>query len=248
MPRPTNSLITGCMAGADANDIAERYFEFLTTCYVDDDGKKRQHAPASFVETLREVHASYRPRYDLSACLAGTQKGFCGRVWFWSDLHFFHTGIIKYAGRPFQSAEEMNNALLANCLSRVSADDILVFGGDIMIGNLAGANRILRAIPGYKINVIGNHDIDANSKQPMRLAVDEVAACLGFQYQGSRFFVSHMPISEELLDADQRNIHGHIHRASIHPTLGTGERHLSICVENMAYAPALLESLLLQRR
>lgn len=221
---------------------AERYFNFLETQYVGEDGTRRQPAPGNFVQCLREVHAEQSPRYDLSACLAGAQPGFDGRVWCWSDLHFFHTNIIKYCERPFATAEEMNNALLKNCLACVRPDDILLIGGDITMSNLDGTNALLRAIPGYKINVLGNHD--THKHQRLKLAVDETVACLELAYQGRSIFVSHYPVSESVLAPGQVNSHGHIHNNGLPPALGDGSRHINMSVEVTGYSPLLLKSLL----
>ena len=53
---------------------AERYFSFLETQYVAEDGSRRQPASGSFVQNLREVHAEQAPRFNLSACLASTRR------------------------------------------------------------------------------------------------------------------------------------------------------------------------------
>lgn len=51
--------------------------------------------------------------------------------WFTSDLHFFDSGIIEYAGRPFASAEEMNAALIKNFLERTRGEGEIYILGDI---------------------------------------------------------------------------------------------------------------------
>lgn len=224
---------------------AERYFKFLETQYVGEDGTRRQPAPGRFVQHLREAHAEQAPRYDLSACLAGTQPKFTGRIWCWSDLHFFHTNIIKYCERPFATAEEMNNALLKNCLACVRHDDILLIGGDITMSNINGTNALLRAIPAYKINVLGNHDTRKHER--FKLAVDETVACLEFNYQGGSIFVSHYPVSENVLAPGQINLHGHTHNNGLPPALGDGSRHINMCVELTRYSPSLLKSLLSEK-
>ena len=224
---------------------AERYFNFLETQYVAEDGSRRQPAPGRFVQHLREVHAEQAPRYDLSACLSGTQSDFGGRVWCWSDLHFFHTNIIKYCGRPFWTAEEMNSALQKNCLTCVGPDDILLIGGDVTMSNIEGTNALLRAIPAYKINVLGNHD--THKHQRLKLAVDETVACLEFTYQDRSIFVSHYPVSESVLSPGQVNLHGHIHNNGLPPALGDGSRHINMSVELTGYSPLLLENLLSEK-
>lgn len=170
---------------------AERYFHFLETQYIAEDGTRVQPAKGRYVEHLREIHARYRPRYHLNACLAGTHPDFGGRVWIWSDLHFFHANIIKSCDRPFANATDMNKSLLSNCLSRVAPCGILVIGGDITMGNIDATNAMLHAIPAYKINVLGNHDY--HKDKLLRLAVDETTACFEFVYAGQSFFCIPLP-------------------------------------------------------
>jgi calcineurin-like phosphoesterase family protein len=233
--------------GKTLPSIAERYFAFLGTTYKTADAETKQPAPNRYIDILRSVQQDYTPRYDLNACLAGTDTRFKGRVWFWSDLHFFHQNIIRYCQRPFADMAEMNNALLTNCLERVTAADILVFGGDIAMGHVDATNALLRAIPSYKINILGNHDIQSKSKQLLQFAVDEVAACLELDYKGASLFLSHYPVSESTLAPGQWNMHGHIHNSPFPPNLGSGERHVNMCVEHTEFSPVSLDWLLARK-
>lgn len=222
--------------------IAERYFTFLGTQYTTAEGKSKQPASGKYIDLLRELHQRQKSGIDLSACLAGTQPGFKGRVWFWSDLHFFHANIIKFCQRPFADIGRMHQAMLTNCLARVTADDILVFGGDITFGDVHATNALLRSIPAYKINILGNHDIE--KRELLSLAVDEVAPCVEAVFQGVTLFFSHYPVKEQVLAPGQLNVHGHIHNSPFPPGLGSGKRHVNMCVEHTEFAPASLERLL----
>ena len=51
-------------------------------------------------------------------------------IYFTSDLHLGHQGIIKLQNRPFESLEEMNKTLIANYNAMIHRDDtvyILLF-------------------------------------------------------------------------------------------------------------------------
>ena len=53
------------------------------------------------------------------------------KVWFTSDLHFWHKNICKYCNRPFETMEEMNQALIDNWNSVVKEDDTVFVLGDM---------------------------------------------------------------------------------------------------------------------
>ena len=44
-------------------------------------------------------------------------------IYYVSDLHIGHEKIIKVCNRPFNSLEEMNNALIANWNAKVKPND-----------------------------------------------------------------------------------------------------------------------------
>lgn len=88
---------------------AERYFSSLLTPLLCADGKFRQPATTLFVNLLRSSHANHKPKFDLSACFAKNDGD--RNVWCWSDQHFCHGNIIGFCQRPFNSVQEMNNAL-----------------------------------------------------------------------------------------------------------------------------------------
>lgn len=83
--------------------------------------------------------------------------------WFTSDLHLYHTNIIKYCKRPFVSSEEMNSVLIDNWNSVVSPEDTVYFLGDF--GLCQKRNRLFDTIEllnGNIIWIVGNHDPKLN--------------------------------------------------------------------------------------
>lgn len=83
------------------------------------------------------------------------------KLWFTSDLHFFHENIIRYCDRPWSNATEMTEGLIQNWNSVVGYDNDVFILGDLAMGGRGKAERlakILRRLSGRKYLVPGNHD------------------------------------------------------------------------------------------
>ncbi len=79
-------------------------------------------------------------------------------IFFTSDHHFGHKGIIKNAKRPFRSVEEMNETMILRWNEKVKKNDIVYHLGDIGLMASRKPIEILERLNG-KIHLIkGNHD------------------------------------------------------------------------------------------
>lgn len=78
------------------------------------------------------------------------------KVFFTSDLHLGHSNIIKYCKRPFNNADEMDEALIRNWNNVVGKDDHIYVLGDFTMRSKP--SNYLRRLNGFKHLVQGNHD------------------------------------------------------------------------------------------
>lgn len=46
------------------------------------------------------------------------------KVFFTSDIHFYHGNIIRFCNRPFKDVEMMNETIISNWKNTVGLDDI----------------------------------------------------------------------------------------------------------------------------
>ncbi|MCD7716992.1 MAG: metallophosphoesterase [Lachnospiraceae bacterium] len=97
-----------------------------------------------------------------------------GMVYFTSDLHFGHSGIIAMQNRPFSDVEEMNRDLLRNCNSYVHKNDTVYILGDVCHHlPMDRVNDLIGRMNGKKILIRRNHDkkydvgVDANQFCPV---------------------------------------------------------------------------------
>lgn len=79
-------------------------------------------------------------------------------IFFTSDHHFGHAGVIKHTKRPFLSVEEMDEALIAAWNSRIKRGDSVYHLGDFSFHKRPETEAILRRLNGQKFIVLGNHD------------------------------------------------------------------------------------------
>jgi len=164
-------------------------------------------------------------------------------VWLWSDIHWGHGNIIKYCNRPFPDRSLMDACLIGNYKNVVKPQDVVIFGGDIGFHCENDINHILAQLPGYKIQIVGNHDVHRDGKV-MQLAFNERHLCLvldvvdaDVEYQ---LLFTHYPMDS--VPAGCVNIHGHIHDKLANAW------NINICVEHTNYKPKHIKEVLAQAR
>lgn len=149
------------------------------------------------------------------------------KIWFWSDLHFWHNNIIKYSNRPYVSVDEMNNQLVNAHNSVISADDVVIWVGDVAFKNTADTNALLaRLVPAYRILIVGNHDIEHKKSEFKRLDFDETHS----NYVLDNAWCTHYPMNR--IPKGVYNIHGHLHT-----NVTDNPRNYNVSVEVQDYKP-----------
>lgn len=168
-------------------------------------------------------------------------------TWLISDTHFGHektcTVFKREDGsplRPFASAEEMDEAMIARWNERVRPKDKVYHLGDVVI------NRryldVLGRLNGDKVLIKGNHDIfKLEDYTPYFRDIRGYHVMNGC-------IMSHIPVHPDSLARFGCNIHGHLHanrvmwedpfeafESKIDP------RYLNVSVEQIDFAPILLE-------
>lgn len=79
-------------------------------------------------------------------------------TWFTSDLHLGHANVIKFCGRPYASAEEMDRALIDGWNAVVGPNDDIWVLGDFCYRAEKAAQTYLQRLAGRKHLIHGNHD------------------------------------------------------------------------------------------
>ena len=85
-------------------------------------------------------------------------------IYFTSDPHFGHAGVIKYVNRPFKDVEEMNQTLIKRWNERVQPEDTIYVLGDMALCSFKEFEPIAKQLNGRKILIRGNHDSYSESQ------------------------------------------------------------------------------------
>ena len=129
-------------------------------------------------------------------------------IYFVSDLHLYHEGIIKMQNRPFANVDEMNRVIINNYNATVKKNDICYILGDICHhSDIEKANDLIKKLNGEKILIRGNHDIKYDNS-----LFSGVFDYLVENINNKVFVMSHYPFLDWYkANSGSINIHGHIH-------------------------------------
>lgn len=166
------------------------------------------------------------------------------KVWVWSDLHFGHRNIIKFSDRPFINVEEMDQHLVDNFNEYVAKDDISIWVGDVSFRKIEATNEILDRCNGYKILVVGNHDLDKGKVRDMNF--DETHLIYMVKENDVNLVFTHFPMLN--LPAPFINVHGHVHKGSSEQEKNYGSRFMNVNCEFHNYRPITLDALFVWAR
>ena len=158
------------------------------------------------------------------------------RTWVWSDLHLGHTKTIETFGRPFRTADEMNDKIFRNWKQVVAPADTILILGDVTVHGLWGQrlNRVHDA-PGRKILVYGNHEITRAGLLETN-GFEEVHSSL-YVDGDPPLLLTHVPL--RVVPQGCVNIHGHLHQQRVPGSTS----HVNVCVEQLEYRPTALTAL-----
>lgn len=156
----------------------------------------------------------------------------------YSDPHFYSENIIKFCNRPFSSAAEMNEALIANYNNVVGKADICYWLGDVMYGATKERVRhILSRLHGRKYLIPGNHDRGHKVNWWLDAGFDRVFEHPVYMEQ-YYIILSHEPLPEFGNTPPIVNYHGHIHIQDY--GFENHNQCINVSVEKTGYAPVPL--------
>lgn len=168
-------------------------------------------------------------------------------IYFTADLHFGHKNIIRAARRPFETAEEMDTALIKNWNDRVATDDAVYILGDLTMRGPQYAMQILHQLNGIKYFVRGNHDGFVDRLSFDRSLFQWVKQYHKLIYRGRQFILFHYPIVEwDQAHHGSFHVHGHQHNVPSYNLKNTacGMRRYDVGVDANGMTPVSIEEII----
>ena len=152
-----------------------------------------------------------------------------------SDTHFGHANIIKYADRPFDTVEEMNEVMVENWNSVVKQGDKVYHLGDVTMNSKS--LDILSRLNGRKVLIKGNHDI-----QKLKFYTPHFYDIRG-SHELDNFVLTHIPVSDTQKLRYKGNIHGHTHEKNLEDPW-----YFNVSVEQINYTPIAFDEIIKDTR
>lgn len=174
-------------------------------------------------------------------------------IWFTSDFHIGHKRILELTDRPFDTVEEMNEALVRNHNEMVSPIDTTYFLGDMVMGGWRDNIHYIDRLNGKKILIVGNHDAPFTNARRGASKVAEVTDEylhhfdeVFWEHKIDGFALSHFPYDGDShgedrhadhrpVDIGEPLVHGHVHSKDIvtKSTNGTFQYHVGVDAHDM---------------
>lgn len=140
------------------------------------------------------------------------------KIWFTSDTHFGHKNILTFCERPFNSVEEMDNAIIERWNSKVGKNDIVFHLGDFAFASNKRWQELIYKLNGKIYLILGNHDVVRWPGNYTMQLFDRVENQIMLKIDNKyKVYLNHFPFL--CYDGTYRNpedctiqLHGHVHQ------------------------------------
>lgn len=130
-----------------------------------------------------------------------------------SDLHLGHDNVLRFDNRPWNTLDEMHEAIVERWNTTVSKSDDIYILGDAIWNNEIGVD-VMRRLNGRKHLIRGNHDRFTAASKSLYVSIDDYSEisdeAFGEKY---KVIMSHypMPFYRSSYDSHKVMLCGHVH-------------------------------------
>lgn len=164
-----------------------------------------------------------------------------------ADTHFGHEAIIRMTGRPFASADEMDEVMIDYWNRAVSHEDEVCILGDFMFKSRRASEYYLNRLPGKKHLIAGNHEGWTRQVNTADY-FESVGQMKEIADSGRHLVLCHYPMAEwPRFYKGSLHLFGHIHNnreGDAFRYYRRNPRMLNAGVEINGYTPVRLERLI----
>lgn len=115
------------------------------------------------------------------------------KIFFTSDTHFGHEGILRFCHRPFATTEENDTAIIENWNKVVPYDGLVFHLGDFAWGGAPFWRSIRSRLNGSIILIKGNHDVKNLTQTAANELFDSVVWQMSIEVEGRKAILNHYP-------------------------------------------------------
>lgn len=173
-------------------------------------------------------------------------------IYYIGDPHLGHENVIRFCDRPFQNADEMDEAIISNWNRRVTNGDTVFILGDMMFKNSKAPAEYLSRLKGHKMLILGNHDAHWIWQEGVSKYLDTNISMMELIDHNRKVVLCHYPmLSWPCMRAGAYMVYGHLHNNREHdPCIryGLSSRMLNSCVEVNGYQPVTLDEMIENNR
>ena len=137
-------------------------------------------------------------------------------IYFTADQHFGHENVIRHCNRPYESAEEMDTALIRNWNDTVKSEDEVYILGDFTMLSAPKAHEYLTQLNGRKYFIKGNHDkfLKGNAFRPYEKDFEWIKDYHVLNLHNRQIILFHFPIAEwHQFFRKSIHLYGHVHNS-----------------------------------
>ena len=172
-------------------------------------------------------------------------------IFYTSDWHIDHQNILKLCDRPFADTDEMRETIISNYCARVTDKDDVFFLGDMFFKSSASdgsAMKVMKALPGHKHLIIGNHDKALVKNQQLMSLFETADEYKKINDDGRTVIAFHYPILEwDGYFHGTYHVYGHIHNNTgneLYSVLGQLKNAFNVGVDVNGFCPVTLSELI----
>lgn len=171
-------------------------------------------------------------------------------TFFTSDQHFGHFNIIRLCQRPFATAKEMDEVMLAKWNAKVGDGDTVYILGDLFF-RAATVEPVLKALNGLKHLIVGNHDHSWMDRVRLADHFESVQTLKEIVVDGLIMTLCHYPMLSYPQARRGYMVYGHIHnnvRDDYWPLIARRSRLLNAGADVNKFEPVTFDEMVANNR